>query len=280
MTESRGPELTDPSASPGPDATGAARDHVASVVKAMQLLDCFSLERPQLALRDFIQATGWTKATTYRLLAALEQSGWLLRTTDRSYRLSLKPFELGAIATGNLDVRREAEPIMNRLSAEIEDDIYLVVLDQARAICVKHVESTRPVRLRVDVGRSRTLNLGAGPLVLLAYGGPDLLEKAIAGGLDRMTDYSITDPVALSHELDAIRSRGYSVQRDDVSEGLVAVGAPVFDRSGAIAAALSITAMTHRLKVKRLTWVRSTLVGAAAELSARLGWSPGATARA
>jgi IclR family transcriptional regulator, KDG regulon repressor len=254
-----------------------SRDHVASVVKAMRLFDCFTQENPEPTLADFVRETGLTKATAHRLLASLERAGWVLRTPSRGYRLSLKPFELGSLALERLDIRQEALPFMEELAQRFGETVYLLIPDHMRAVCVEHVESRGPVRLQGNVGRSRTFNLGAGPLAMLAFT-DGLLEAALEDGLDRLTERSLVEPGELRDELARIRERGYSIAIDDITAGIGAVGAPVFDRSGSVVAAISMAGLASGFEPPRRDELAHAIVEAAEGLSARLGHRPPAAA--
>jgi DNA-binding IclR family transcriptional regulator len=251
------------------------KNHVASVVKALRLLDAFTQERPEPTLAELIHETGYTKATTFRLLATLEFAGWLLRTPSRGYRLSLKPFELGSVVTEHLDIRREAESVMAELSEAFEETVYLMVPDHGRAVCIEHVESRQPVRLQGNVGRSRPFTLGAAPLAMLAFAEDQLLPQVVERDLDGPGDGTGYDMDSLRQVLADTRERGYSVASDDITQGISAVGAPVFDRGGAVVAAVSLAGLSQRFQHPRLDELGAGVARAARSLTARLGGTPG-----
>src|SRR5246500_2882221 len=90
-------------------ATPAARYTVDAAAKALDLLSAFSFREPRLSLADLAARTGIPRATAFRLLSTLEQSGFLAKEHG-AYQLGIKCFVLGNIVAGGLDLRETAHP--------------------------------------------------------------------------------------------------------------------------------------------------------------------------
>jgi DNA-binding IclR family transcriptional regulator len=244
---------------------------VESVLRALRLLDCFEIGRPEMTLPDLVRCGGYSKTTTYRLLTTLEAAGWLERTPDAAFRLTIKSFQVGSIVMESLELRREAVPVMARLAHECGDTVYLTVPSGTHAVCLERTDGGSAVRVAdLHVGGAQPLHLGAGPRALLAFDEDGLLPALLAAGLSRRTENSIVDPAALSADLEQIRRRGYSISDEDVTPGVAAIGAPVFDASGSPVAALSIGGLAPRILPPREAAV-DCLRQAAETLSTRLG---------
>jgi DNA-binding IclR family transcriptional regulator len=72
-------------------------------------------------------------------------------------------------------------------------------------------------------------------------------------------------------ELRATRDRGYSISDQDVTPGIAAVGAPIFDHTGGVRAALSVGGMREHLFANRDRAVE-LVCSAASEISRTLGY--------
>ena len=244
---------------------------VTSVLRALRLLELFEPGRPEMSLADFVRSSGFSKTTAYRLLITLEKAGWLERAPAGTFRLTIKPFQVGSILVESLDLRREAGPIIARLAAETEETIYLVVPDGPRAVCLERIDSGQGVRLMdLRVGGSQPLNLGAAPRALLAFDEDRLLPGLLDEGLTGRTQHSIVDPEELRVDLEETRRRGYSVSDEDVTPGIGAIGAPVLDSNGRALAVVSIGGLSSRILPPQSGHV-ARLVQACQEISARLG---------
>jgi DNA-binding IclR family transcriptional regulator len=74
----------------------------------------------------------------------------------------------------------------------------------------------------------------------------------------------------LFEELRATRERGYAISDEDVTRGVAAFGAPIFDHTGAVRASISVGGIREHLYQHRERAI-DLLRGAAAEISRTLG---------
>jgi DNA-binding IclR family transcriptional regulator len=256
------------------DKEAGGRAVVESVLRATRLLGCYRHGEPELPLAELVRRSGYSKTTTYRLLTTLEVAGWLERTPDGGFRLTLRPFQIGSILLDSLDLRREAPPVMRRLSAEAERTVYLTIPAGTHAVCMERIDYGASVRVMdLDVGGSQPLHLGAAPRALLAYREDELLPALLRIGLEARTPWSLDDPDALRADLAETRRRGYAVSDSDATVGVAALGAPVFDATGLAVASISLGGLSADLLPASDGDV-ALLLRAARDISARLGHRP------
>ena len=254
------------------DGSDRGRVLVGSVLRAMRLLDLFQRGRPEMTLSDFVRRSGYSKSTTYRLLVTLEEAGWLERGPGGTFRLTIRPFQVGSILVDSLDLRRESGPIMARVAAAVDETVFLVVPAGTLAVCLERIDSEQGVRLSdLYVGGSQPLHLGAAPRALLAFNEEELLPALLAAGLSGRTPRSIIDPRELREDLARTRERGYSISDEDVTPDVAAIGAPIFGPQGRAVGAVSIGGLRQRVMPPRPDHV-SCLVRACEEISTRLGY--------
>ncbi len=248
------------------------KNHVASVAKALSLLELFTEERPDLSLTELVALGGYTRTTTHRLLSTLELMGWLERSGDR-YRLTLTVFRLGSTVVNGLQLRNEASHVLSELAAFHGEDVYLVVPDGPRAVCLERIEGKTPIHIMVlDIGRSLPLFVGGGPVALLAHREDDLLPRVLDRAPCRTPTGQELDETTLRQTLLETRERGYSRSMEDVTHGVGAFGAPIFNARGLAVGAISIGAMAETL-VRRESELSRGLLAAAADISRRMGYS-------
>lgn len=247
------------------------RNLVQSVSRALAVLECFSPDETSLSVAQIAKYTGLNKSTCHRLIATMEDEGWITRAGRGTYRLTLRMLRVGAAALGGQDIRNDAHPILTRLVADFGDTGYLMVPDGVRAVCLDKVEGAFPVQVNfVQVGSSLPLNAGAAPLAILAWR-DDLLDELTSGGLPSFTASTTVEEAELRERLAETRRLGYSLSRDDVIPLVAAVGAPVRDNTGTVVAALSLGGLAERFEGSRVIEVCDAVVQAARDLSDRLG---------
>jgi DNA-binding IclR family transcriptional regulator len=243
-----------------------------SVLKAWAVLSCFTRSKPTCTLSEVAAGAGLSKTTAYRLLVTLRAAGAVEDAPGGGYRLGMELFRLGAIVSAGIDIRREARPIMDELSADIGESVFLICVSGSRAVCLERVDSDGPVKLdMLDVGRSLPMHVGAGPTVLLANNEESLLPIVLATPLTRFTDRTPVAPDAIREHLRTIREQGWSYVDSDVIPGIVGFGVPIHGAGGDVVAALSTGGMAQRFHGDRGGEILGHLQAAARKLSARLG---------
>ena len=250
--------------------------YVESVLRATHLLDCFRRGEPALTLPELVRRSGYSKTTTYRLLTTLEVAGWLERAPDGAFRLTIRPFQIGSILLDSLELRHEAPPVMRQLSLAVGQTAYLTIPAGTHAVCIERIDRGSGVRVMdLDIGGSQGLHLGAAPRALLAFDEEALLPALLQAGLERRTPATLATEDALRADLAATRARGYSISDSDVTPGIAALGAPVFDVRDRAVAAISIGGLSEHMMPPRPAHL-DALLRAAATISTRLGSLRGA----
>jgi DNA-binding IclR family transcriptional regulator len=96
-----------------------------------------------------------------------------------------------------------------------------------------------------------------------------------SGRLEARTPFTITDPSKLLEHLRTVGSQGYAMDLEESELGVSCAAAPVFDSSGRVAAAVSVSGPSFRLGADvLLSKVLPILLAAAAHLSEGLGYLP------
>jgi DNA-binding IclR family transcriptional regulator len=239
----------------------------------VDILEAFTRLGPELGVSDISRALGLKKATTHRLLASLRRRGIVAQDpVSRRYRLGLKLWELGQMATTQIDWIGRVRPLLQELTDRVGETTHLAVLNDGQVLYVEKVESTRSLRMPSQVGRRLPAHCTGVGKALIAFL-PEEVTRAIVvrRGLTRFTRNTITDPALLEAELARVRERGYSVDNEEIEEGLVCIGAPIRDHSSHVVAAVSMAGPSSRVRPETIEVHARAVVEIAAEMSALLG---------
>lgn len=239
--------------------------------KAAAVLACFENQQ-EWSLTALSEQLGWHVATLHRILLTLEEIGYLQREkSSRRYRLGLKLIKLGLKSLEGLDLAKVAHPTMEDLSRRCGETVYLAGVQGEDVVYLDVVHPERPVRITADIGARRPLHSTGTGKVLLAYASPKLLAQVLSRPLPALTPHTITSRARLEQELVAIRQHGYAISFQEHSVDVASVAAPVLDATGAVVAALSVSAPAFRLPLEALHALAPTLKSAAMEISNQLG---------
>jgi DNA-binding IclR family transcriptional regulator len=214
-------------------------------------------------------------SSVYRLLQSLTATGWVDRGPKRgTYRLGLGLMTIGGLIDDQLDIREACLPSLRSLVATIGVTSFLCVRRGARAVCLERLEGFAVQSLAMQLGGSLPLYAGAAPRALLAFLPRSEQDAVLADTTERLRDDPPQPALAtLKADLTQIKGLGYSVSDGDVTPGIAALGAPVFNHRGEVEGALSISGL--RIQVLGPSILEDNvarLLQAAADASAALGW--------
>ncbi|GGN11297.1 DNA-binding IclR family transcriptional regulator [Actinoplanes campanulatus] len=221
---------------------------VPAVIRALDILELF-LDRAELSAREVTERLGLPRTTVHELLVTLVERAYLIAVPGQPvrYRLGMPLFQLGSAFAGRLDLVREARSIARDVAAACDEAVHVAVLDGADVVYLVKVDSTHPVRMVSAVGRRLPAHCTAVGKILLAGLDRAGLDAVLAKGpLAGMTPASITDPNLLRAHLEQVRGEGVAADLGESDTAMRCVAAAVRDHSGAIIAAMSVSAPAIR----------------------------------
>ncbi len=253
----------------GDGGSGASR----AVDRTLTLLKVLGESQAEMGTRELARVLGIPVAATYRLLATLEQHHFVRRdaATDK-FSLGSAILELASQLLENIDVRRVAAPVMEWTREKCNETVSLYVVDGHERVCIERMESRQGVRSVVAVGSRKQLHSGASGKILLAYMPEEQRQAVLQAPLARFTEKTLTDPVALSQELEQVCVKGYACSIGESSPDSWSVAGPVWaPREEQVKAALTIVAPMTRHNAETERTLCNLVIEAAAEISKRLG---------
>jgi DNA-binding IclR family transcriptional regulator len=252
------------------------RGSLKSMHKLMAVLDCFSRYDRALTLSEISERTRMPRTTVHRLVTSLREAKLLEQDKERDrYRMGIRLFELGSVVLANLDIHREARPLLERLTALTGDSVHLCVFDGTNMVIIEHREpGGSSVNWTTTLSISPSYCTGVGKAAL-AFQDESTIERVIQQGLLPYTSRTITDPDALRAELAETRRRGYAIDNGEHQPSVRCVAAPVYNAAGRVFAALSLTGPMSKVTPERVPQLAEIVVPSAAQLSRQLGYDGG-----
>jgi len=124
-------------------------------------------------LADLSERTAVSRATTHRLVVALEQHGMLRRTGDGRVALGLHLVGLGRAAAQQFQLADAAADALAGLRDRTGESVQLYVRDGGDRVCVAALESPHGLRTIVPVGAVLPMDRGSAGRVLAGETGDD-----------------------------------------------------------------------------------------------------------
>jgi IclR family pca regulon transcriptional regulator len=227
-------------------------DHVQSLERGLSVIRAFDSEHRELGLSEVARATGLTRAAARRFLLTLVALGYM--HFDGS-RFSLRPrvLELGFAYLSSLTLPELAEPHIEGLVAEINESSSISVLDDTDVVYVARVPTRRIMSITLAVGtRLPAYATSMGRVLLAALPDPELEERLARIEVRALTPRTVKSHAALRTVLEQVRRQGYAMTDQELEQGLRSAAVPIHDASGAVVAALNVSAHASRASMQEL----------------------------
>jgi IclR family KDG regulon transcriptional repressor len=249
-------------------------DKAQTLHRVIAIMDCFTLEHPALGVREVARMVHLSSSTTGRLMASLKNLGILSQNSQtHAYSLGSRVLTWAGVYSTTLDVRITALSAIEELHRATRETISLYILEGSERVCVERMESPENVRIIARLGRRLPLYAGSAGKVFLAFLPAQRREEILASApLVALTSNTITDLPTLHHELDCIRQQGYAVSQGEWTQDASGVAAPVFDQSGGIVAALTISGPSQRFTAAAIAQYIPEVTRVAGAISHNLGY--------
>ena len=249
---------------------------VNSVLRAAQLLQSFSLEKPKYTHAEISRKLGLNKTAVTRLLFSLEKAGFLEKDPENGkYGLTVKLYQIGSVYINLTGIPQAARPHLSELAARCNESSHLSILHQFEVLFIDKVECSQPIRMMSYVGRKLPAYCtGTGKVLLAHLSEKDLTTFFRVVKRRPLTPSTITHRAALKRELEKIQKRGYAVDNGENEAEVRSVAAPIRDQGGSVVGAISVAGPVYRMTEERMkeTCIPS-VIQAAEMISRRLGYT-------
>ncbi|MGE0801328.1 MAG: IclR family transcriptional regulator [Lautropia sp.] len=181
-------------------------------------------EHGPLGTSDIARRLKMHRTVVHRLLATLLARGFVRRVTD-GYLPGATVLRVAQQVEPQL--LAAARPVLESLARTHGETFILTIPSEDDAVQIEQaVGSHHFVRVQLARGFRHPLPEGASGRSLLAFMAPETVERITA---------SADDPVALRRQLAVVRRDGYATSRDELSDGVLGVSAPVLVGAEAVA---------------------------------------------
>ncbi|CAM4202839.1 IclR family transcriptional regulator [Lacicoccus alkaliphilus] len=246
---------------------------VAVLEKAIKIITFLEKSNTEIGLTDISKGTGINKATCYRILETFLLDNIVeFNEISRKYYLGHRLLQLGTRVKERINIGEKALPYLKDLTDKTRASSYLCVLNNNKSLCVERVEGHDVQILLMKVGDQWPLYIGAAPRAILAYLDDESIEHSLSSN-DNLDFYNKRENDFYLNMIKEIREKGFSQSEEDVVDGVTSIGAPIFDHTGRIFGAVSISTATSLLSKNRTMLENAQLlINTANGISQSIGW--------
>ncbi len=211
------------------------------LLRTLDILEYLSSQPEPLTAQQTADATGVSRATLYRTLEDLVQAGWLSASNSpKQYSPSFRVIELGLRPLRRLHVREVVLSHLIDLSRLVGHIVTLSFYDRGDVVCTDAVQAYGDKVVPTVLGNRVPASVGAAGKILLANQPAEEIERTIAKGVPRFTDQTKTDGDEIRADIRRTLEQGYGVQDREYTPTSGGIACPVFDRTGAVVAAVAV----------------------------------------
>ncbi len=230
-------------------------------------------QQGELSIAALADAVGEPVSSTYRLVSSLSRIGWITPGSRRGmHRLGLFFMRIGSLVEDIIDVRERSLPYLRQLLEATGQTGYLCIRQDSRAVCIERLEGGDVRSMALRLGASLPLSQGGAPQAILAFLPDGEYESVVEELAATGTGDARRHRIELDRAVARIRELRYAVSDGDVTPGVAAVGAPVFNHRGELAAAISVSGIQAHILGDRREEVIAAALACAAGVSEALGW--------
>jgi len=251
-----------------------AKKSINSLLKAVKVLQAFSLQEPELGTSEIARKVSLPRPTVYRIMSTLVQAhllDWNIR--KKKYRIGPELYMIGNLFIETTDILGAAEPVTKILNELSEEAVSVSIFERGNVVLIMKEEARYEFRFARPIGTilpAHTSSMGKAFLSDLADAEVDSLYPD--DSLVPRTNKSIKTKSKLKAELLKIRESGISFDEEGSYDGVVGISSLIRDSSGDVLAAMGISVPVFRINEASRNRLATLIKMACSLVSYRLGY--------
>lgn len=248
--------------------------HVQVLDRSLDIIEQLATSAHGLSIAELSASTGLPKSTVHRILSSYVDRHYIERNSETSiYSIGYKFVELASMYLNKLQLKTEAAPIMHEITVLFNAISYLGVLDHGEVMYLERAEQFNNLRLYAQIGKREPVNCTALGKVLLSSLPEQDCERFVRQmEFRRLTANSITSPERLLREVADARRNGFATDRGEHTEGSSCVAVPIYDYTGTIVAAMSVSGYAL-LETYDLAYITAKMQEYGGKVSTKMGYT-------
>jgi DNA-binding IclR family transcriptional regulator len=222
---------------------------IQSIHRAFEILKVISKNSDSARSSVIATHTNLPYTTVLRMLSTLERAGAVVRhSTESTYSIGPLIQDLTHPKPSHEQLKEIARPYMQQLANKTRETVYLSVEIEDQIHYVDQIDADHDILLRNWIGLSFPMHTTAPGKLLFAFWKDHEIDAYLEKPLEKYTDKTITDTVAIREYIKEIRAKGIAWTNEQTAEGLTGVAAPLFFKDNVLVGAISVGGPTFRFE--------------------------------
>jgi IclR family transcriptional regulator, KDG regulon repressor len=245
-----------------------------SIDRVFDILETVANETKGISITELTKRLDLKMSTVSRLVNTLKNRGYLYKNAEiNKYFLGIKCIELSSTFLNSLDLKVIAEEIMYELTRETGETAFLALMQDKHVVYIDKTDTSSSLRRLSVIGTSVPFHCTSLGKALLLNKSKDHLMRFVEDiEFIPQTSKTITDKDHFIDEVIDSSKLGYTVDINENIDGVSCVGAPIYDCTGTIVAAISVTGVSAEFSEEKIEKYGELLKGKALEISRKIGY--------
>lgn len=233
--------------STAPAKDGPRVREVPAVTRAIAILRLLGKGQSALTLKTIADELGMVTSTCLHILRVLVDEGLVkVDTGSKRYSLGVGMLTLARSVIESSPFPALVQPVLDRLSKESNvTAIGVEVSGLEHMVVLALSRSHAPFRLHVDVGSRFPALISATGRLVAAYA--DVSEAELERRFKALRWDQAPDIEAWRKEVEAVRRKGYSLDRGNYIDGVALLAVPVLDSQGRLTHSLVAASLANQM---------------------------------
>lgn len=244
-----------------------------TVERTFSILELIANSENGITLQEIADKMDMAKSSAFVIVHSLLELNYIkgAENNDKKYCLGIEAFKLGSKYLNDVSLVKQCSLRLPALADRYAKTSFVAVLNGCDIVYLYKYAAPNAQLATCAIGSTKPAHATALGKAILAF----LPKKKQLSVIDQIhfypyTPHTIVSKDALLQELDKIKQRGYATESGELSDLTFCYGAPIFDYTGNVIAAISLADIASENESR--TKIAADLLSTAGEISKTLGY--------
>lgn len=242
-----------------------------AALRTISILEIIAREKLGVTLSDIASELDIPVTSASDILKSLLETEMIELVDERSkvYGIGVKAYYIGNAFLSNTNLIDKSKSSVEELGLALNKTVFLGKEINKEITYIYKFEPRETMVSTCPIGSRTSLHNTSLGKCIMAYD-DDLRQYIKNKSLVKKTPHTITDHELLMEELIEVRNQGYAIDDREQNEMLRCIGAPIFDNTGKVIAALSISGLYS--KATDIDYESKLVKAKALQISRKMGY--------